>query len=120
MAKALSIVKVKIGGAYHNTITDSVEFDPGGMVNEEVMADEGHNYQEKPRGSRLKCDFLFTGKTLYKAISEFKEGTLELETNIGKTLSMTNATRMGEPPTAKSSDGRITFEAMGDKIELDQ
>jgi hypothetical protein len=118
--KSLGIIKVKIAGAYHNTITDSVTFDPGGFETEEMMADGNVHYREKPRGSRLSCKFLYTAETKLKAMNDLRNDTLELETDIGITLSMTGATRMGEPPKVDSSDGTVTFEAFGDRIVLPQ
>jgi hypothetical protein len=120
MSKVLGNALIKVDGDLCKTIGDSVEFDPGGYEREEVMADNQFHYKEKPRGSRLSCKFAGSEKTKLKNLTDLADGQIEIIMDTGVSYTMTNATRMGEPPKVSSGDGTIAFEAMGDPIQLPQ
>lgn len=120
MSKVLGNGFVKIDGDLCKTIGDSIEFDPGGFEREEVMADNQFHYKEKPRGSRLSVKFAGSEKSKLKKMNDLAGGQIEIILDTGVSYTMTNATRMGEPPKVSSGDGTISFEAMGDPIQLPQ
>jgi hypothetical protein len=79
--------------------------------------DETVNYQDGPLvPSKLTCEFLHTEKTDIKKLNDLVEGMIEIETDIGITYTMPNASRTGEPIGTVSGSGRIKFQAEGDEV----
>lgn len=115
--KILGVCTIKVDGALYKTVADSVELMIGGRARKSVVGDETVNYQDGPLvPSKLTCEFLHTNKSDLKKLNDFVEGMLEIETDIGVTYTMPNASRTGDPVSTSSSSGRIKFQAEGDPV----
>lgn len=119
MAKFLGTAKIKINGGLVKTVPGSVELEYGGKTRESVMADGQFNFNEKDVPTKLSFKMLHTSKTQMKKVNELADGMVEVETDIGKTYTITSAARMGDPIKTKDSDGQVDVSIEGDPIPED-
>lgn len=114
MSQVTGIIEVSIDGTLQAAM-EGVEFDPGGKVAEAVMANGKYvGFKEKGSFSSLKCKLVDMSDTDLVAIKAFREVTVKVATDTGKSYSAKMSTK-----SANQNDTEITLEMEGKEATLE-
>jgi hypothetical protein len=113
MAKHVGSAKIKLNGMLLGTVPNTVEVMEGGKQRTAQIADGIFHTNETDVPGSIKAEFLHTAAFSFKTVNELTDGLIEVEYDIGTRLEMTGATRIGDPISSTTSDGRVKAEFSG-------